>query len=34
MVDDECSKLIDKWKQAKLKWLQNPSQINEDNLRI
>jgi hypothetical protein len=26
--DDEYSKLIDQWKQAKLHWLQNPSQIN------
>jgi hypothetical protein len=31
--DDECSKLIDQWKQAKLQWLQNPSQINGDNLK-
>jgi hypothetical protein len=31
--DDECSKLIDQWKQAKLQWLQNPSQINGDNLQ-
>jgi hypothetical protein len=31
--DDECSKLIDKWKQAKLQCLQNPSQINGDNLQ-
>jgi hypothetical protein len=31
--DDECSKLIDRQKQAKLQWLQNPSQINGDNLR-
>jgi hypothetical protein len=31
--DDECSKLINQWKQAKLKWLQNPSQINGDNLK-
>jgi hypothetical protein len=23
--DDEYSKLIDQWKQAKLQWLQNPS---------
>jgi hypothetical protein len=26
-------KLIDQWKQAKLQWLQNPSQINGDNLQ-
>jgi hypothetical protein len=32
--DDECSKLIDKRKQAKLQWLQNPSQINGDKLQI
>jgi hypothetical protein len=25
---DECSKLIDRRKQAKLQWLQNPSQVN------
>jgi hypothetical protein len=31
--NDECSKLIDQWKQAKLQWLQNPSQINGDNLQ-
>jgi hypothetical protein len=31
--DDECSKLIDQRKQAKLQWLQNPSQINGDNLQ-
>jgi hypothetical protein len=31
--DDECSKLIDQQKQAKLRWLQNPSQINGDNLK-
>jgi hypothetical protein len=30
--DDVCSKLIDQRKQAKLQWLQNPSQINGDNL--
>jgi hypothetical protein len=30
--DDGCSKLIDQCKQAKLQWLQNPSQINGDNL--
>jgi hypothetical protein len=27
--DDECS-----WKQAKLKWLQNPRQISGDNYKI
>jgi hypothetical protein len=31
--DDECSKLIDQRKQAKLQRLQNPSQINGDNLK-
>jgi hypothetical protein len=30
---NECSKLIDQRKQAKLQWLQNPSQINGDNLK-
>jgi hypothetical protein len=30
--DDECLKLINHWKQAKLQWLQNPSQIG-DNLQ-
>jgi hypothetical protein len=30
--DDECSKLRDQWKQAKLQWLQNPSQINGDKM--
>jgi hypothetical protein len=31
--DDKCSKLIDKRKQVKLQWLQNPSQINGNNLQ-
>jgi hypothetical protein len=31
--DDECSKSRDQWKQAKLQWLQNPSQINGENLQ-
>jgi hypothetical protein len=31
--DDECPKLIDQQKQAKLQWLQNPNQINGDNLQ-
>jgi hypothetical protein len=31
--DGECSKLLDQRKQAKLQHLQNPSQINEDNLK-
>jgi hypothetical protein len=30
---NECSKLIGQWKQVTLQWLQNPSQINEDNLQ-
>jgi hypothetical protein len=30
--DDECSKLIDRRKQAKLQWLQNPSLVNGDNM--
>jgi hypothetical protein len=27
-----CSKLLDQKKQAKLQWIQNPSEINGDNL--
>jgi hypothetical protein len=30
---DECSKLIDQRKQAKLQWLQNPNHISRDNLQ-
>jgi hypothetical protein len=30
--DDECSKLTDRRKHAKLQWLQNPSQVNEDSM--
>jgi hypothetical protein len=30
--DEECSKLADQRKQAKLQWLQDPSDANEDNL--
>jgi hypothetical protein len=30
--DGECSILIDRRKQAKLLWLQNPSQVNQDNM--
>jgi hypothetical protein len=30
--DKGCSKLLDQWKQAKLQWLQDPSEINGDNL--
>jgi hypothetical protein len=29
--DEGCSKLIDQRKQAKLQWLQDPSEINGDN---
>jgi hypothetical protein len=31
--DDECSKLTDQRKQAKSQWLQNPNQINGDDLQ-
>jgi hypothetical protein len=30
--DEECSKFTDQWKQVKLQWLQDPSQIKGDNL--
>jgi hypothetical protein len=30
--DEECSKLVDRRKQVKLQWLQDPSEVNEDNL--
>jgi Holliday junction resolvase-like predicted endonuclease len=30
--DEECSKLVDRRKQAKLQWLQNPSIANEDSV--
>jgi hypothetical protein len=30
--DDGCSKLLDQRKQAELQWLQDPSEINGDNL--
>jgi hypothetical protein len=30
--DEECSKLVDSRKQAKLQWLQDPSEVNKDNL--
>jgi hypothetical protein len=30
--DNICSKLLDQWKQAKLQWLHDPSQINGHNL--
>jgi hypothetical protein len=31
--DDDCSKSLDQRKQAKLQWLQNPSQISGDNVQ-
>jgi hypothetical protein len=31
--DEECLKLVYRRKQAKLQWLQDPSVVNEDNLR-
>jgi hypothetical protein len=31
--DKVCSKLVDQRKQAKLQWLQDPSEINGDNLK-
>jgi hypothetical protein len=31
--DQECLKLVDRKKEAKLQWLQDPSVVNEDNLR-
>jgi hypothetical protein len=30
--DEECSELVDQTKRAKLQWLQDPSEANEDNL--
>jgi hypothetical protein len=30
--DEGCSKLLDQRKQTKLQWLQDPSEINGDNL--
>jgi hypothetical protein len=30
--DEGCSKLLDQRKQAKLQWLQDPNEINWDNL--
>jgi hypothetical protein len=32
--DEGCSKLLDQRKKAKLQWLQDPSEVNGDNLRI
>jgi uncharacterized protein YPO0396 len=31
--DEECSKLVDQRKQAKLQWMQDQSVVNDDNLR-
>jgi hypothetical protein len=31
--NEECSKLLDQRKQAKLQWLQDPSEINGDKLK-
>jgi hypothetical protein len=31
-LNEGCSKLLDQWKQAKLQWLQDPGEINWDNL--
>jgi hypothetical protein len=30
--DEECSKLVDQRKQAKLQWLQDPSEVDKNNL--
>jgi hypothetical protein len=30
--DKGCSKLLDQRKEAKLQWLQDPSEINGDNM--
>jgi hypothetical protein len=32
-LDEGCSKLFDKRKEAKLQWLQDPSEINRDNMK-
>jgi hypothetical protein len=32
LFDEGCSKLLAQRKQAKLRWLQDPSEINGDNL--
>jgi hypothetical protein len=32
--DQTCTELVDKKKEAKLQWLQNPSEINVDNQKI
>jgi hypothetical protein len=31
--DEECQKLLDQRKRAKLQWLQDPMKISEDNLK-
>jgi hypothetical protein len=33
-IYEGCSKLLDQRKQAELEWLQDPSKINGDNLKI
>jgi uncharacterized protein YaaR (DUF327 family) len=33
LLDEGCSELLDQRKQAKLQWLQDPSEINGDNLK-
>ena len=30
--DEECLGILDQRKQAKMQWIENPSQSNEDNL--
>jgi hypothetical protein len=32
LFNEGCSKLLDQRKQGKLQWLQDPSEVNEDNL--
>jgi hypothetical protein len=34
LFDKESSKLLNQRKQAKFQWLQDPSKINGDNLKI
>jgi hypothetical protein len=31
-IEEGCSKLLEQRKQAKLQWLQDPSELNGDNL--
>jgi predicted chitinase len=31
-LDEECSKLVDRRKQAEQQWLKDPSEANEDNI--